>query len=130
MVFKAKRTALIGFFVAMLAVSGCIVVPPGEGGGYNGGLESAQSTRWDWRDLEGMWCFGDATNEMSFRNNGKTLIARPVNRPGNAATLQFEGSGVYRDVRKGRATYEFLSPAEATWRSNDNRNLVYRLYPC
>lgn len=130
MMFERKRGACIGFFAAVLVVSGCVVAPPGEGGGYDGGRQQVQETSWSWRDLEGMWCFGNSTNELTFRNNGRTLIAQPVNRRGRAATLEFVGRGVYRDVRKGRATYEFISPDEAVWRSNDNRNLIYRLYPC
>lgn len=130
MMFEGKHSACIGLFAAILALSACVVAQPGEGGRYDGGRQQAQATSWSWRDLEGMWCFGNSTNELTFRDNGGTLIAQPVNRRGRAATLKFVGRGVYRDVRKGRATYQFFSPKEATWRSNDKRNLVYKLYPC
>ena len=130
MMFEGKHSAFIGLFAAILALSGCVVAPPGGGGGYDGGRQQAQSTSWSWRDLEGMWCFGNSTNELAFRDNGRTLIAQPVNRRGRAATLKFVGRGVYRDVRKGRATYKFFSPEKAIWRSNDKRNLVYKLRPC
>lgn len=127
---RLGHVASISLVALVLAVSGCIVVSPGEGDGYGTGAQQTSSSNWGWQDLEGMWCFGDNRNEMRFRDNGKTLIAQPVGRPGGTATLSFEGSGVYRDVRKGRATYTFFSPSEAVWRSNDNRNLVYDLFPC
>jgi hypothetical protein len=129
--FEGKRSAYAGIVATLLFfVSACVAPPPGDGGGYHGRQQQAQSDRWDWRDVEGFWCFGNSTNELTFRDNGRTLIAQPINRRGGAATRRFEGRGVYRDVRKGQATYEFLSPEEVIWRSNDKRNLVYRLHPC
>ena len=101
-------------FGAAIAVIGVLAAchPPARDGGYNRGNDrgsARQADRWDWRDVQGMWCFGNSTNEFYFQNNGRTLIAQPINRRGGAATYRFGGRGVYTEVTgRRRGTYPLL----------------------
>lgn len=122
MSITTRISRIAGVALLAAAVSACAVpvrVAPGTG-------------TWDTAAMSGRWCFNyggeDLANQLVFQGSD-TIVTQPIGRAGEPRNYVLVADNVYRD-EGGTPTYEFRSPTQAVWRSNDDRQIAFNLNRC
>lgn len=144
-IINSNAPKAIGMLTASAMLAGCYTMPDGgypgaQGGGYgqggysqgggNGQRQQQQQQQQQVATVYVKGCWSFTTNKGQRRTNymerldENTILVTPVgsNSPRQYNRLQY---GLYQDA-DGSGTYQ-ITNSLAVWRSNDKRNITYRL---